>query len=414
MGRAISLFVISLIIAIVLFLNGCVSETSGNELQLYFHINETNESLSGELISGNVSLGAVIDGRINIPKEELNISKITLKTRYQNKNYSFDYDFLESYLGYGKMDFIVSLEDFNGYAEADKMTGLYFYDRKTNCSLSGEASVDNIKVGTAKAGLLQLNYQEYLKLVNKDLCVYGNYGKCFGASKDFSFDYCWAPRMFTEEDFKRYSPMQFYIDFDETDVRAPSGRAVMAFVRPEETAGVVKELIYNPSDSKLDVLGKLSSLLDSKFTYLDDDIVYGRDEYWATPAEFLAKHEGDCEDWTNAFLSSILYYDPSLKCYNLLLSTHVTNFCYLGDFTYSFMDQSHVKLSATLDGKEYMPDEVKKLRELRDSYLDDYGISANEGSIVLAYSNKEYIKFKDNEDFIRWAIKFSYPNYNLP
>jgi len=64
----------------------------------------------------------------------------------------------------------------------------------------------------------------------------------------------------------------------------------------------------------------LEKYMTSRFTYVTDQALFGKDEYWQTPREMAARCEGDCEDYAlfaqailkangyNAFLVSVYWH----------------------------------------------------------------------------------------------------------
>lgn len=61
-----------------------------------------------------------------------------------------------------------------------------------------------------------------------------------------------------------------------------------------------QSLIENyKSDTELDKLKRVNSFFN-KMRFVDDIDHWGKDDYWATPVEFLASRAGDCEDYSIA------------------------------------------------------------------------------------------------------------------
>src|SRR5574344_2897180 len=54
-------------------------------------------------------------------------------------------------------------------------------------------------------------------------------------------------------------------------------------------------------------------------SYALDRDVYGKDEYWASPQEFIDKKRGDCEDYAIfvAYFASKMGYDVRIVCYDM-------------------------------------------------------------------------------------------------
>lgn len=60
-----------------------------------------------------------------------------------------------------------------------------------------------------------------------------------------------------------------------------------------------EQLIQGAGLSETALLERVNSLVN-RIPYGDDRTVWGVEEYWATPAEFVAVHAGDCDDYVIA------------------------------------------------------------------------------------------------------------------
>lgn len=54
------------------------------------------------------------------------------------------------------------------------------------------------------------------------------------------------------------------------------------------------------SSSELDKLKKVNNFFNSRIRFVNDNDVWGVQDYWATPIEFICKSAGDCEDFAIA------------------------------------------------------------------------------------------------------------------
>jgi len=66
----------------------------------------------------------------------------------------------------------------------------------------------------------------------------------------------------------------------------------------------------------------------NQFASFPDDMIWGKEDYWATPKEFYAKSGGDCEDYAIAKYFSLRHAGipaRSLKLANILLDDGETN-----------------------------------------------------------------------------------------
>lgn len=59
-------------------------------------------------------------------------------------------------------------------------------------------------------------------------------------------------------------------------------------------------LAASRSLSEMDKLKRINEFFNRRMRFEDDNSVWGQDDYWATPVEFMGKGAGDCEDFTIA------------------------------------------------------------------------------------------------------------------
>ncbi|WP_372626911.1 transglutaminase-like cysteine peptidase [Arsukibacterium sp.] len=52
-------------------------------------------------------------------------------------------------------------------------------------------------------------------------------------------------------------------------------------------------------------LSAVNTFLHQSLTYMPDSMLYGVEDYWASPAELFARQKGDCEDWAIASYISL-------------------------------------------------------------------------------------------------------------
>ncbi|MBI1906749.1 MAG: transglutaminase-like cysteine peptidase [Rhodocyclales bacterium] len=55
-----------------------------------------------------------------------------------------------------------------------------------------------------------------------------------------------------------------------------------------------------------DQLARINTFFNRRLRFLDDDIIWGTKDYWATPLETMGRRAGDCEDFTIAKYASLL------------------------------------------------------------------------------------------------------------
>lgn len=61
-----------------------------------------------------------------------------------------------------------------------------------------------------------------------------------------------------------------------------------ALIEPPVSAGNDDHLLW---------LAEVNAFAHKHFTYAEDKVQFGKEDYWASPAELLASRLGDCEDW---------------------------------------------------------------------------------------------------------------------
>lgn len=60
-------------------------------------------------------------------------------------------------------------------------------------------------------------------------------------------------------------------------------------------------LLKSPPQGDIkDTLNRVNQFFNSRMRFRDDITVWGQQDYWATPIEFLRKGAGDCEDYALA------------------------------------------------------------------------------------------------------------------
>lgn len=89
-------------------------------------------------------------------------------------------------------------------------------------------------------------------------------------------------------------------DFNTINTRSQQlyGPATLAAKRHiDEWAALIK----NPPQGTIqDTLNRVNQFFNSRMRFRDDIAVWGQQDYWATPIEFLRKGAGDCEDYALA------------------------------------------------------------------------------------------------------------------
>ena len=276
---------------------------------------------------------------------------------------------------------------------------LHFYDKNTNCSLNGKVSVDNIFLGVSDSGKLVLTRKDYDRLftANTTLSIIGNTDSCFEKDANLPFFSAWTISSL-EYYFENDVPVEFQADITP---RFPNSYILYPmFIRPNETMNYVSKIV-----SKSETVQENIDNLGSKginYQFKADN------NYWQIPKEFMNSFYGNCHDWAVSILSMMKAYNSSLKCYDIIWSTHMNVICYY-DSVYTIYDQSEVKSSVRI--AESYTSQMKKeyLRNMIVSYSKKFGLNSNERYISGVFDDKNITIFDNTEDpnyteFIDWLL----------
>jgi len=286
-----------------------------------------------------------------------------------------------------------------------KSIELYFYDNKTNCSLDGNIYSGGTFIGNSKDGKFILFEEDYLNKFEQNSIFYiiGRTGYCFGEDNNLPFYRGWTfvdwDYLFTYEENETFT-------LELTPRQPRYYEEMQGFIRPDEVKEKLSSINTNPNKTLYENIKKI--FWDFHMAYISDFHRFGKREYWQTPAETIKNKNGDCEDWTVTVLSLLRAYDPSLNCYMALWDTHTNIICQINR-TFIIYDQDHITKTVVLDpnpNNEYIITQENKiaLRSMRNSYFDDYGISADERMLSALFNEKELIIFEERNDFIDWAL----------
>lgn len=279
---------------------------------------------------------------------------------------------------------------------------LSFYDKNTNCKLNGEVYIDDKLAGKTGEAVFKLTKEQYYLNEGKILCIFGKLDDCFKEYENWLYENCFILELnVTDEKFEKSSVFPFQADIQP---RQPYKRAMSQFAEPDKVVGYLPKikLGYLPVWN----IRKILRFVKSDMEYINDNF-FGKSEYWLTAEETLRLKKGDCEDWASASLSLIKAYNRSLNCYNIVLPTHMSIFCYINSEFYIF-DMNLDETKSKIMGNWNIEQEKQKLRVFLDRYFISYGISENTRKILYAFDEAEFYEFKDNEDFINWMLEFYY------
>ncbi|MEM4230509.1 MAG: hypothetical protein QXF25_01395 [Candidatus Pacearchaeota archaeon] len=286
----------------------------------------------------------------------------------------------------------------------ERQVVLYFYDNKTGCRLNGKISVNNELIGETIEGKFILNESTYKSKFKEksNLSIHGLFDECFNEDEEIVFFQSWIVSSLWYY-FTNKENILLTVDLTPRKPRNPI--EIMSFVRPYEAELYLTNisLKYKFENNTIEDFTKINKYM-TRILYSADSELYNKEEYWATPSETLSKERGDCEDWSLAFLSLIKAYNPKIKCYGLGSSIHLTVFCYLENGEFAFYDQRKIELKTKVYKSESEQEKRIKIRSLINSFFQHFEIPADERKIKMIFSDKEFIEFKENEEFVEWAL----------
>lgn len=288
-----------------------------------------------------------------------------------------------------------------GYAvkEQAKQVKFYFYDELTNCSLEGYVFIGDKLIGKSIDGYFNLTYTNYQENFqdNKNISLLGKFGPCFKNS-DLFFDKYWQSLKIEDYYFLGDSVFNFKAQITPNN---PVKRELLGFVKPSKVKSELSKI--NLKGDVLNDLSEINNYLNNKINYVKDWNFNKETNYWQTPEETLALEQGDCEDYSTTLLSLFLAYNPSLNCYNIVFSSHVTTFCHIDNY-YIYYDKEKTELKKQITKTN--PEETKsQLEKLRKDYFKHYGIdntNETESRAHFAFNDNQYIEFDNENDFVAW------------
>jgi len=281
-----------------------------------------------------------------------------------------------------------------------------FFESDISQRLSGIVYLNNRNVGNSHDGTYELNESTFFKygknLLENEVCINGSY---YG----WRFFRCWIINL-TDEYFGNIEDA-FIFNTSINPNRPMYYSEMINFVRPDLVNDIVShwkeiKIFTGYPERDLDVIW---NDLNTFLRYRDDQMIFESDEYWKLPNDTYKSQSGDCEDWTNTFVSMAKSYNSSIKCFSVRLTTHLTAFCKIYDDNeaiYIFYDQNTKSPRTILGEKNIINDEKRnELKILLNSYFGLYEIEYRYRNISAVFDNKNYYVFKTNDEFVDWALK---------
>lgn len=296
----------------------------------------------------------------------------------------------------------------NFKSNPEKSIELLFYDNITKCPLNGEIYIGSQSLGNFSNGTYLLNKTEYNSefFYNITLSIMGETSPCFGNNKGFKFYRSWEVYDLNYS-FENNLSVPFEI---ELSPRQPVYfEEIQGFIRPEEAMPYLEKMkeYYTFENDTFKDLKKINDymMFISYHTTLDQ---YREINYWALPRETLASQQGDCKGWSTSFLSLVKAYNPSLKCYLMGLTTHLSVLCYYEDNgIFIIYDQERINAGGVVSKAFGTAQNEINMQTLLNNYFEEFGLNSDEREIQYLISEKEIILFNKedhNKDFVNWTI----------
>ena len=267
----------------------------------------------------------------------------------------------------------------------EQKIGMLFKDVLTDCTLDGEVFVNNSSVGFTKDGNISLDKNIFTN-EKHEIYIRGNLDECFDTYNNWVYDVCcWFV------DKKEIEENQVFELTTKIEPRKGAGRLAMNYIQPENLSDYLNFSYYTSESS-------IWNYLNQRFTWKEDEDIFGESEHWQLPYEFLQRKEGDCEDWASVFVSLALARNSSSNCFavemivnNTKVSGHVGTVCLEGKKLLVF-DQFYSRVWYTTD--YFLGEWCKSLENVTSC------------EVTKVFNNKFYKTFDSSSEFIDWLKGF--------
>lgn len=279
----------------------------------------------------------------------------------------------------------------------------HFVENNTNCSISGNVTLNNLSFAVASSGTARVNETQFFsRSRGLDLaCVYGTIINCPGDYNKWRVGECWEINISRSYFYQRTGDVISFRTSVNTH-RPKNYEELSNFVRPMDVKGFVEHQIsigFFTGDARQDI-EKIWSYVDSHVSYRYDSDTSGM-EYWKLPNQTLTQGWGDCEDWSNLFVSLARAYNESIECYSMMLPSHLGSFCKLysgSSEIYGFYDQRTMVKGFGSHGSD-----ENAILETLNSYFSEYQLDEKDRKVMYVFNDEHYHIFKDNREFAEWA-----------
>jgi len=287
----------------------------------------------------------------------------------------------------------------------------YFYDEITNCSLNGYIFADNKPIGKSVNGIFNLSYLNYIENIEKnniqEISIFNKLGNCFNQNQELFFD-----KYFLLPEIKKYHFIGESLFKFKTKINSnnPTNKELQGFIQSNKVSSELN-FIDLASKNPLNDIPKINNYLNNKIKYIQDWEFNQSTNNWQTPIQTLKIKTGDCEDFSTTLLSLISAYNPTLNCYNIVFTSHITTMCHIEEY-YIYYDQKRTELKTKITNNQN-PEQIKsKLRNLKSDYFKYCGINNTKNKIHYAFNNQEFIEFNNEKEFIDW--QYNLKNIKTP
>jgi uncharacterized protein YkwD len=163
-----------LLIALAVFTAGCTSYVDDSSYNMRFSLNETGESLEGNVYNNDNLLGYATNGSLATPIEKLRPGLISLNGTYEHQSFEFFFEFPKDNLNYSGINFSLHRSDLNKAIFNASTIDIQQIEREIFDNINGErkTSGTNILKWNSKIAQVARNYSKTLSIegfAHKDL-----------------------------------------------------------------------------------------------------------------------------------------------------------------------------------------------------------------------------------------------------
>ncbi len=275
-----------------------------------------------------------------------------------------------------------------------------FLESGSSCPMDGNVTMNGVAIGSSASGILRMQLSKLPAYDNEqnEICI--NAILSCAEWNGWKTVRCWTFSL-SKQNINQESDFKATVKIHEP----ANGKEMTNFVSPSAVSSFIshqREIGGFFSNDTYGDVEKLWQYAKNHFSYRYDSDTAGMD-YWKLPNETLIQEWGDCEDFSNLFVSLARAYNSSLKCYSVLLPDHLGTFCKIpmwNSDSYGFYDNLVVPARTFVSAND---NAEARLNQALTSYFYEYGLDENNRRILTAFNDKGYFNFKSNDEFVEWA-----------